>query len=150
MTWKPPAITHKGTDWTPYIKQWGELVYWSVPKTQFDFQNFLDHFEKEPFAAEPRQKNAADFFRMAIAVLAPLTPQQRSVVNDWPTLRKLIDENYFTQEAVRARRKEKKLAARAMKAERKPKTEKTPELNLEPTTEVSKTPLGRFRKRATS
>lgn len=104
MTWKPPAITHKGTDWTPYIKQWGELVYWSVPKTQFDFQNFLDHFEKEPFAAEPRQKNAADFFRMAIAVLAPLTPQQRSIVNDWTTLRKLIDEKYFTQEAVRARR----------------------------------------------
>lgn len=148
MTWKPPAITHKGTDWTPYIKQYGDSCAWL--RELIDFSAFMDRFKDEPFTSEPRQKNARDFFDMAISVLAPLTPQQRSVVNDWTTLRKLIDEKYFTQEAVRARRKEKKLAARAMKAERKPKTEKTPELNLEPTAEVSKTPLGRFRKRATS
>lgn len=34
-----------------------------------------------------------------------------------------------------------------MKAERKPKIEKTPGLNPEPAAEVSKTPLGKFRKR---
>jgi hypothetical protein len=149
MTWKTPAITHIGTDWTPFIKQYGDALVWDTD-LMADFQKFLFHFKDQPFIFEPRQKNAADFFRMAISVLAPLTPQQRSVVNDWPTLRKLIDETYFTQEAVRARRKAKKQAIRAARIAR---TETDNAMKAahgkqpEPAIEVSKTPLGKFRRK---
>lgn len=148
MTWKVPPITHIGTDWTPFIKQYGDALEWNTDLL-VDFQKFLFHFKDQPFVFEPRQNNAADFFRMAISVLAPLTPAQRSVVNDWPTLHKLIDETYFTQEAVRARRKEKKLAirkariARLAAANARNEAQKSPE----PAAEVSKTPLGKFRRK---